>query len=488
LSIDVYRQAVDQSDLAISITDPTAQILYANEAFSRITGYSRDEVIGQNESLLSNRSTPRALYDTMWAALRAGRAWSGRLLNRRKSGRLYLAELNITPVLAANGETSHFLGMHRDITRLHQIECQVRNQKQLIESVVDAAPFAFALLDSAGRVLLDNQEYKKLVTDLGETEPAHALLDRLLPDWRALLAPHPSRCVFTQREVRFDRGDQTRWFSCSATQISEQDDTADAFFCGGSSSRLLLAIADTTRLHTEQERAQTAALHAMLAEEERGAAIRESLSAALFRLEEPMNVMNSAIRLLERRDPAAAGLLQEAVDASRIHIEALRQVIPHGEPEMPGSVNLNEILRDVLRIATPDLLAAGIVVDWQPAATLPALTGQPLQLRVLFKALLENAVEAMSARGWQRRELAIRTHHAEGSLWVQITDSGPGLSEKDALHAFDPFYTGKPGHLGTGLSRAQQVVADHGGFLDLANLAGGGCLASVEFRCDRNTL
>ena len=77
-------------------------------------------------------------------------------------------------------------------------------------------------------------------------------------------------------------------------------------------------------------------------------------------------------------------------------MDSLRQVIPQSPQEIIVSVNINEILRDVLEICTPRLLTAGIVVDWQPAATLPAIPGRPLQLRMLFKALVDNAIEAMN--------------------------------------------------------------------------------------------
>ena len=70
-------------------------------------------------------------------------------------------------------------------------------------------------------------------------------------------------------------------------------------------------------------------------------------------------------------------------------MENLRQVIPHSPPEMVIPVNVNEILRDVLDICTPRLLSAGVVVDWSPAATLPPILGRPLQLRMLFKALVD---------------------------------------------------------------------------------------------------
>ena len=66
---EVYRQVVDQADIAISITDPKARILFANEAFTRTTGYSADEIVGKNESVLSNHTTPPEIYKAMWTSL-----------------------------------------------------------------------------------------------------------------------------------------------------------------------------------------------------------------------------------------------------------------------------------------------------------------------------------------------------------------------------------------------------------------------------------
>lgn len=492
LSPNLYRQAVDQADLAISITDAKARILFANEAFARVTGYSAEEVIGHNESILSNHTTPRLVYEGMWAHLSAGSPWTGRLLNRRKDGSLYLAELNITPVHDADGTITHYLGMHRDITDLHRLECQVTNQKRLTESVVDAAPVVFALLDSNGRVILDNHEYKKLVTDLGLPEPAHILMDTLCPGWREQLVIRPAACEFASREARVDRPQgKPRWYSCSASLIRMADESADGFFCSDNITGLLLAVSDITALRVEQERARTAALHALLAEEERVASIRESLSAAIFRLEEPMNVMTSVINVLQRRDPASTSVLQDALAASREHIESLRQVIPIRGPELLTSVNLNEILRDALDVTTRRLLGAGVVVDWQPAVTLPNITGRPIQLRVLIKALIENAVEAMDVKGWQRRELKITSAADEGCITIRIADTGPGIPPEWRLRVFEPFFTTKNGsgrHLGTGLSRAYQVVADHGGIIDIEETPRGGCTVVLEFRTDGDPL
>ena len=135
---EAYRQAVDQADLAISITDAKANILFANEAFTRVTGYGKEEIVGKNEAMLSNHTTPPELYKTMWADLSAQKPWTGKLLNKRKDGGLYLAELDISPVVDDGGKTTHFVGIHRDITEMHRLQRLVSNQKHLIESVVDA--------------------------------------------------------------------------------------------------------------------------------------------------------------------------------------------------------------------------------------------------------------------------------------------------------------------------------------------------------------
>lgn len=488
LPTEAFRQAVDQADLAISITDGKANILYANEAFERVTGYATAEIVGCNESMLSNHTTPSELYKEMWTTLARRQAWSGRLLNRRKDGTLYLAELTISPVVDAAGVTTHYVGMHRDVTEMHRLERVVRNQKKLIESVVEAAPIAFSLMDLTGRVILDNQEYKKLVADLNVKEPAHVLMDSLCAQWREHLATMPTDCSFASREARIDRpGGRSRWLAVTASVIDMQSDCADSYFCTGGNPGLLLVISDVTSLRAEQERGRTAALQAVLAEEERRAAIREGLSAALFRLEEPMNVMASAVSVMQRRDPMGAGVLQEALSASREHMEALRQVIPQSPPEIQVGVNLNEVLRDVLEISTPRLLGAGIVVDWRPAATLPNILGRPLQLRMLFKVLLDNAIEAMNVKGWKRREITITSRADEGYIIIMVSDTGPGIPPEWRLRAFEPFFTAKNGsgrHIGTGLSRAQQVVADHGGIIDLDESPSGGCAAIVEFRAD----
>jgi len=484
----VFQQTVNQADMAISITDGQGNILYVNPAFTRVTGYASEEAVGQNQSIVSNHSMPRDFYRALWQTISHGEPWSGHLVNRRKDGSKYLAELSISPVVNASGEVLNYLGMHRDITDLHRLESQVRNQKALIESVVDAAPMVIALLDADDRVVLDNHEYKKLQADLGMAEPALLLMSAV----RASLEPETGRgrrssgYLFLDREVRLDPpgGRAPRWFSCSGSRVREDDASADAFLAGQGRDYLLLVAKEITSLRTQQEKVRVAALQAVMADEDRASGLRESLAAAVFRLEGPLNMMawgaGSGARRQGETDPMSAALA-EAIATGQQVLADLRSMIPAKTREPIGAVNLNELLRDVLDLSTGRLLAAGITVIWQPQTTLPALLGAPNKLRSLFKALIDNAIEAMNTRGCRERELTVTSRARLGGIEVDIADSGPGIDSAQLLKVFEPFHTTKRGggHLGTGLSAAQQVAAEHGGFLEIKPTTSRGCCVRV---------
>lgn len=492
----VFQHTVNQAGMAIAITDVSGTVLYVNPAFSRVTGYSYDEIIGQNQSILSNKTTPPEIYRGLWQNIARGEPWAGQLINRRKDGTKYVAELNISPVTDARGVVINYLGMQRDVTEVHRLECQVKNQKALIESVVDVAPMVIALLDAGDKVVLDNQEYKKLQADLGMLEPSTLLMSAI----RAGLDPdappdrHHSGYVFLDREVRLDPpgGKAPRWFSCSGSVVREDDARADTFFVAQSRDYLLLVAKEITGLRAEQEKVRVAALRAMMADEDRTSALRESLSAATFRLEGPLNMMASVAAMMARRksesDPMAIALA-DAIAAGQQALEDLRGMIPAGKNEAFGSANINELVRDVLDLSTGRLLAAGVSVSWKPQMMMPAVKCHPNKLRAMFKALIENAIDAMTTRGWRERELSVSTQARLGSIEVAIEDTGPGIEPDKQIKVFEPFYTTRRGHghLGTGLSSAQETAVDHGGSIEVDPALSKGCRIIVTLPLHRRS-
>ena len=486
----LFFEAVEQSPLAISITDLQATILYANAAFATVTGYSPSEVIGQNQSLLSDETTPKTVYRALWGRLGERRPWTGRLLNRRKDGARYLADLTIVPVVTTGGQVTHYLAMHRDVTEVHRLEQQVRNQKALIESVVDAAPMVIAVLDDEERVVLDNQAYKKLMGDMRGREPATALLGALKASMGEALDQlrHRGR-GFSEQVVSFHSavGREPRWFSCSGTWIQERELSADGFFEPHRREYLLLIAAEITALKRRQEETRINALRALAAEEELTAGMREVLSGAIFQMQGPLNVIAAAADMLRRRSLAGTepvrGVLEQALEAGMQALATLKASMPVeiDGPRMP--INVNELMREVLGISTDRLLKDGIVVDWRPTAVLPTVLGQERRLRCLFKQLVDNALDAMSGRGYPRRELGIATSSDGDLVQITITDTGPGIPETLRRKVFEPFFTAKATagrHVGMGLAMAQELANQHAGTIEIDAEYQEGCRIHVR--------
>ena len=472
----VFAKIVDQLTTAVCLTDTATNILYVNRAFTDVTGYSLNEVIGKNTAMLSDQCTPPRVYEQMWRQIKRGQPWTGLLANRRKRDTVYLAELTVLPVRDEWAQTVYFLGIYRDVTAMHHLEQQVHYQKALIESMVDAAPAAIALLDENGRVILDNHEYKKLVGDLRVREPATEFLSALRETLGETF-PWGSHAEqgFCDQEVSFDPGGkgQPRWFSCSGVWFREQDGSAAHFFKPVRQTYLLLMANEITSLKREQEAVSMNAMRALLAEQEKVRSMREALQAAIFQMQGPLNLIAAAHDLLERRgaqgDPALRNVLRQAATVGQAALERLQTLVPKVPLEAPAPVNINQLLREVLELCKQRLLAGGMIVDWKPAPMLPAITARASRLRGMFKQLLDNALDAMEGNRHEPRELRIATDVRDQAVEVVIEDTGPGIPADLHWRIFEPFFTTKRAttHTGLGLALVQEVINEQCGVITL---------------------
>ncbi|WP_206022788.1 EAL domain-containing protein [Billgrantia bachuensis] len=123
LAASVFRHARE----GIVITDAKGDILEVNEAFTRITGYRRDEVLGKNPRLLQSGQQEESFYQALWKELLEKGAWEGELWNRRKNGQTYPELLTISKVCDRQGQVSHFVAVFTDISRQKEHERQLQS-------------------------------------------------------------------------------------------------------------------------------------------------------------------------------------------------------------------------------------------------------------------------------------------------------------------------------------------------------------------------
>ncbi|MFQ5614563.1 MAG: PAS domain S-box protein, partial [Anaerolineae bacterium] len=160
-------RAVEQSSVSVVITDLRGNIEYVNPRFSQVTGYSPQEVIGQNPRLLKSGETPPEEYRRLWQTITAGGEWQGEFHNRKRNGELYWEAASISPIRDQRGKITHFLALKEDITARKRMEealkLQARQQAALFQLSADLTSLNEAeICERLVRGLYDNLDYDTL--------------------------------------------------------------------------------------------------------------------------------------------------------------------------------------------------------------------------------------------------------------------------------------------------------------------------------------
>ena len=132
--------AVEAAANGILITDRDGTILWVNAAFTRMTGYTREEAVGKTTKVLRSGEHDDAYYTRMWETILAGETWQGETVNRRKDGSLYYEEQTITPVVDSVGVVTHFIAVKQDISERKQAELDLANERKRLYALLDELP------------------------------------------------------------------------------------------------------------------------------------------------------------------------------------------------------------------------------------------------------------------------------------------------------------------------------------------------------------
>ncbi|MDX8390902.1 MAG: CBS domain-containing protein [Mariprofundaceae bacterium] len=127
-------QALEQAGESVIITNTHGIIEYVNPAFSRITGYSKEEAVGKNPRMLKSGKQKQSFYEKLWQTVNAGNVWSGKLVDRRKDGSLYPAMLTIAPIRNNDEGITGYIGTQQDLTEYQELEAQFQ-QAQKMEAI-----------------------------------------------------------------------------------------------------------------------------------------------------------------------------------------------------------------------------------------------------------------------------------------------------------------------------------------------------------------
>ena len=188
--LHLQAAALEAAANAIVITDCHGAILWANPAFTAMTGYSEEEILGKDPHVLKSGSQPESFYANLWSTILSGKVWQGEIVNRRKDGTTYTEEMTITPVTqgAGNAETK-FIAIKQDITKRKAAEERVQflayydaltelpNRTLLRDRLAKAIAGAHRRKSKLALLFLDLDRFKNVNDSLG-----HSVGDLLLQE------------------------------------------------------------------------------------------------------------------------------------------------------------------------------------------------------------------------------------------------------------------------------------------------------------------
>ena len=198
-SLRKLSQAVEQSPVAVEITDLQAKIEYLNQTYLDSSGYSAEELIGNNPRMLQSGLTKDEVYQEMWSSLLAEKTWMGQFVNRRKNGEIYFEHVVISPIRQPDGKVTNYLAVKQDITEKKRIGEELDNHRYHLQELVEqrtaelaAAKESAEMANQAKSAFLANMSHE-IRTPMNAIIGLTHLLQRSVEDTEQIIKLHKIR-------------------------------------------------------------------------------------------------------------------------------------------------------------------------------------------------------------------------------------------------------------------------------------------------------
>jgi PAS domain S-box-containing protein len=469
--------ALDQHAI-VSITDPSGAITYANDKFCQISGYSRDELIGQNHRLVSSGAHSSAFFAELWQCISQGKVWQGEICNRAKSGKLYWVAATIVPFLDDQGKPYQYAGIRTDITDRRQTTERLREELHFVNELIEAIQLPIYFKDVEGHYIGMNRAF-----ETGFGKPRTELIGKTIFE----LLPHEYAAFHTSRDVELFASGQPQTYEWEMAATNERE--ARAFLYqkapltrkDGSIRGLIGIILDVS----ERKRWELGLLAAKEAAETANRAKSDFLANMSHEIRTPMNGIigmtelaldtelseeqQEYLRIVKSSAESLLTIINDILDFSKI--EAGKLMIDR------SSFSLTELVGETLKTLALRAHQKQLELVCRIDSQVPDwVEGDPARLRQVLINLIGNAIKFTD-----RGEIVLSVTPADQQrLCFSVADTGIGIPQNKQQHIFEAFAqedsstTRRYGGTGLGLTISARLVAMMEGTIWLNSIQGEG--------------
>ncbi|MFD2743551.1 PAS domain-containing protein [Sphingobacterium populi] len=484
----IFGTALDASVDGVVITDnsqPDNPIIYCNQAFSEISGYSINEIIGHNCRFLQGSDRNQKARAVISKALAEGKSCQVDIRNYKKDGTLFWNELSISPVLDEDGNVTHFIGIQNDISRRKEAEYNLLQERENLEKrvrdrtkdlkeheeflkgIVETIRESLLVLDPDLNIALVNKHFEKFFKINGNQLIDNKLTEVLEGSWNIpelvnlLKNVLPSHNPFEGFEVAhaFPYIGIKRLL-LNASQISVD---------GAYKNWILLAIEDVTERHVIEKKKD------------------DFIAIASHEMKTPITVVQGNLQLLERMlnkgevagyETRLTHAMESVEKLKRLIINLLdtSQLTSGTKNKMPSVIQIDQIIEQPMREVHSIFNKHEIRVIGDKTLN---IVGDKNQLMQVVTNLLTNAAKYSP----DATQIVLHIGRVGNYAKISVKDEGIGLAKENHTRIFERFYRVSSNDniffgAGIGLYISQQIVIDHGGTIWVESEIGKGSVFS----------
>ncbi len=443
--------ALDESSI-VAITDPKGIISFVNEKFVQISGYTKDELIGQNHSILNSGFHPKEFFKEMWRTIGSGNVWKGEVRNKAKNGDLYWVDTTIVPFLNQKGRPYQYVAIRSDITNLKTAKADLK------EKMKEVSDYKFAIDQASIVAFTDEKGLIKSVNDKFCEISKYSREELIGQDHRMLNSGFHTKGFFKGLWKTIGSGEVWKGEIRNKAKDGSYywvDTTIIPFLNEKGKPYQYLSIRNdiTERKQTEE----------LLHRQDKLAAVGQLAAGVAHEIRNPLTSMKGYAEFLQLDETDEQR--KEFLDIILDEIDRVNNIVEEFMVlAKPKAVELEErniipIVRNVVSLLDFEARKRNVRLSFDADDDIIQVECDENRLKQVFLNFIKNGIEAMPEGG----DLDVKMFIHEGNVEITIQDTGVGIPPDTLTKIGEPFYTTKKNGNGLGLLVSFKIIESHNG-------------------------